>query len=137
MAGHGQAQAVGSPFFRIFGRVDAEDGEPARSQFKVELPQLRQDIQAVDSAVRPKVEQDETTAQVGKPHGPVDAKPCHVAWKLGRSNHIAAPLPRLFTIRLGPVGSGRITYRNRRLAKRNAEELNMVVMDGQAVHDGP
>ena len=59
---HGGPQILGAFLGRELGGVDADHDEFG-SKFVFELPQLREDVQAVDSAVGPEVEHDEFPAQ--------------------------------------------------------------------------
>ena len=66
---HGGAQVLGDPFGRELGGVDADDDQFV-GKLVLELPQLREDVQAVDSAVGPEVEQDQLAAQIGQRQRP-------------------------------------------------------------------
>ena len=87
----GRADRLGLPLAREFRRVDADDGElPA--PLALELPQLRKEMQAVDSAEGPEVEQDQLAAQVVKRERAPRIEPVGVGQKVGRVDLAGEPL---------------------------------------------
>jgi hypothetical protein len=66
---HGGAKISGHPFGRELGGMNADDDQ-FTGEFTFQLPQLREDVEAVDSAVGPEVEDDQLAAQVGERERP-------------------------------------------------------------------
>jgi hypothetical protein len=53
----------------------------------LDLPQLRKNMNAVDSAIRPEVEQDHVSAQLGQTKRiPTSVKPVEALWEFRRAN---------------------------------------------------
>jgi len=65
------------------GGVDPDDGQ-GLGVFRFQRLQLREDVQAVDSAVGPEVEEHHAPAKVAKAKRPGDIEPLHPFRKLGR-----------------------------------------------------
>jgi hypothetical protein len=66
-----------------FGRVYPDDGQGIGERGFQRL-QLREDVQAVDSAVRPEIEQDHASTQVREAERTWGVEPLHTLGKLGR-----------------------------------------------------
>jgi hypothetical protein len=70
----------------IFATVHTDDRYIARILL-LDLPQLRKNMNAVDSAIRPEVEQDHVSAQLGQTKRiPTSVKPVEALWEFRRAN---------------------------------------------------
>lgn len=70
----------------VFAAVDADDDERV-CEFFFEPPQLRKNVNAVDSPIRPEIEQDDLSPQVDEPQRPVAGmNPVQVRRKFRGSN---------------------------------------------------
>ena len=73
-------------FLRELSAVNADDGN-FRRVFLLELPQLRKDMDAVDSAIGPEIEEQELTAKVGEGKFPTaGVDPLQGVGKIRRAN---------------------------------------------------
>jgi hypothetical protein len=70
----------------VLAAVNAYDNEPV-GEFFFELPQLRKNVNAVDSTVGPEIEQNDLSPQVNEPQGPVACvNPIQIRREFRRSN---------------------------------------------------
>ncbi len=70
---------------RVLGAMDADD-EELIVEVGFEIPQLRDDVQAVDSAVGPEIENDELASQVGDLQRALGVEPGQPIRELGRTD---------------------------------------------------
>jgi len=79
----GVAKGGGLAFVGELGGVNPDDGEcPGVLGFQ--RLQLREDVQAVDSAVGPEVQEHHASPEVGETERPRSIEPLHALGKLGR-----------------------------------------------------
>src|SRR3989442_11124709 len=78
----GGADGVGLPLAQELRRVHTDDGE-LLAPLALELPQLRKDVQAVDSAEGPEVEQDQLAVQVAEGERAPGVEPVGVGREIG------------------------------------------------------
>lgn len=70
----------------VLAAVYTDDDERV-CEFLFELPQLRKNVNAVDSTVRPEIEQDDFPPQVDEPQRPFACvNPIQVRWEFRRTN---------------------------------------------------
>ena len=70
----------------ILAAVDAYDDQRV-SKFLFELPQLRENVNAIDSTVRPEIEQDDLSSQVDEPQRLIArVNPVEIGSEFRRSN---------------------------------------------------
>jgi hypothetical protein len=81
MAPDGVAKRGGFTLVGELGRVDPDDRQGLRI-FGFQRLQLREDVQAVDSAVGPEVEQDHAPAEIGEAERPGGIEPLQALGKL-------------------------------------------------------
>jgi hypothetical protein len=66
--------------------VNADDGGFG-GKLLLDLPQLRKDVNAVDSPVRPEIEDEKSAAIVGEGASKVArVQPVETSWEIGRAN---------------------------------------------------
>jgi hypothetical protein len=87
---HGRPQVLAFAFGRKLGGVNADHDQFVR-ECVFEVPQLRDDVVAIDSAVGPKVENDDLAAEVGHRQR-LGVEPLQPGRKLRRPNR-----PRILT----------------------------------------
>src|SRR5256885_17059518 len=80
-----------SPLAQELRRVHADDGE-LLAPLALELPQLRKDVQAVDSAEGPEVEQDQLAVQVAEGERAPGVEPVGVGREIGCVDPAGEPL---------------------------------------------
>jgi len=98
-AADGGVEARGLLLAGELRRVHTDDHEAA-VVLPFELPQLRQQMEAVNSTERPEVEQHQFAAKVAHAQRPIGVQPLGADWKLWRV-HLAAN--RLGMVRLSPA----------------------------------
>jgi hypothetical protein len=70
----------------VLAAVNADDDELV-GEFFFELPQLRKNVNAVDSTIRPEIEQHDLSPQVDEPKRLVPRmNPVQIRWEFRRSN---------------------------------------------------
>ena len=70
----------------VLAAVHADDDKRV-CEFLFELPQLRKNVNAVDSTVRPEIEQDDFPPQVDEPQRSVPCvNPIQIRWEFRRPN---------------------------------------------------
>lgn len=80
------ANARGFALGDIFAAVHSDDSD-ITGILPFDLPQLRKDVNAVDSAVSPEVEQDDFAAELReRERGTVRVDPVESRWEFGRAN---------------------------------------------------
>ena len=101
VAADGLRDGLGRLLLGKLGRMDADDGERVGVTL-LQLPQLRKDMQAVNSAEGPEIEDHQPAGEVGQPQRPVGIDPVLTGRKLRRSHSAGIrcrhkdtlPLPR-------------------------------------------
>ena len=83
VATHGLRDGLGRLLLGKLGRVNADDGERLGVTL-LQLPQLRKDMQAVNSAEGPEIEDHQPARQIGQPQRPVGVDPGQPVRKLRR-----------------------------------------------------
>ena len=75
------------------GRMNADDGQYV-AKLGLETVQVRDDVDAVDAAIRPEVEQDDAPLEIGDRQRLVDVDPVQIGREVGCSNPTSIGLHR-------------------------------------------
>ena len=82
----GIPNVVGDALLGVFAAVHTDDRDPRSVSF-LELPQLRKNMDAVDSAVGPEIEKEQFAAEVGERQTTsTGVHPIERIWKIGGAN---------------------------------------------------
>ena len=86
IAKYSLSKRIGVLFSGELGGVDAQDHQLLRVSF-FQLPQLRKNVHAVDSAERPEIQKDQLTLQVAHLDRRLRVQPVKALWKLRCMDH--------------------------------------------------